>query len=130
MTTTLTTILNEVSTAHGLTASVLADSLKAAGWDMAAIGDRAGEAVVADLIRNVATGHAETMVKTAERKAQIAARAEAQRLACLTPAARANPEIACTRCDGKGKVRGFSHIEGGVCFACGGKGVRRPRRCQ
>ena len=100
--TTLTTIMNEVATFHGLTAKVLADSLKAAGWDMAAIEDRAGEAVVANLIRNVATGHAETMVKTAERKAKIAARAEANRLTSQTPAARANPQIACTRCDGKG----------------------------
>lgn len=126
--TTLTNIMHEVATAHGMTAQALADSIKAAGWDMAAIGDRAGEPVVADLIRKVATGHAETMVKTAERKAQIAARAEAQRLACMTVEAKANPQFACTRCDGKGKVRGFSHIERGVCFACNGRGVRISRR--
>ncbi len=29
----------------------------------------------------------------------------------------------CGKCDGKGKIRGFDHIEHGVCFACGGQGT-------
>ena len=30
----------------------------------------------------------------------------------------------CGRCGGKGKVRGFEHVHGGVCFACRGTGTR------
>lgn len=26
----------------------------------------------------------------------------------------------CYKCDGTGYIRAFSHVEGGVCFACGG----------
>jgi DnaJ-class molecular chaperone len=125
---TVNSIMNEVATAHGLTAQTLADSIKAAGWDMCAIADHAGNPTVADLIRKIAAGYAETMAKAAARKAQIEARAEAERLASQTPAARANPQIACTRCDGKGRIRGFEHRENGVCYACGGKGVWQPRR--
>lgn len=31
----------------------------------------------------------------------------------------------CTRCNGKGKIRGFGHVEGGKCFGCNGTGKRR-----
>lgn len=31
----------------------------------------------------------------------------------------------CYKCAGKGRIRGFGHIEGGKCFACGGTGKRR-----
>lgn len=51
--------------------------------------------------------------------------AAARRTARMTPAARARPDRQCTRCDGSGRVIGFSHIAGGVCFSCDGKGVRR-----
>lgn len=28
----------------------------------------------------------------------------------------------CWKCDGKGRIYGFMHVEGGVCFRCGGRG--------
>lgn len=33
----------------------------------------------------------------------------------------------CTRCNGRGRIRGFSHVEGGQCFACKGTGKARIR---
>lgn len=30
----------------------------------------------------------------------------------------------CTKCFGKGHIRAFSHVQGGVCFSCGGAGYR------
>jgi len=33
----------------------------------------------------------------------------------------------CSSCDGKGYIPGFSHIAGGLCFACGGTGLERVR---
>jgi hypothetical protein len=65
------------------------------------------------------------------RPALLAARQieiNANRHAIMTAAARANPESACYKCDGVGKIRAFSHIENGYCFACGGAGVRKMRR--
>lgn len=34
---------------------------------------------------------------------------------------------ACSRCDGKGRIGGFSHVLGGVCFACKGSGRQKSR---
>lgn len=34
----------------------------------------------------------------------------------------------CPKCQGKGKVRAFSHVAGGVCFMCEGTGRVRSRR--
>lgn len=34
---------------------------------------------------------------------------------------------ACTRCDGKGRINGFGHVLGGVCFKCKGSGRQRTR---
>lgn len=32
-------------------------------------------------------------------------------------------KVECTRCmNGKGHIRAFSHVQGGVCFKCGGAG--------
>lgn len=32
-------------------------------------------------------------------------------------------KVECSRCcNGKGRIAAFSHIQGGVCFKCGGKG--------
>ncbi len=36
---------------------------------------------------------------------------------------RKNPTGPCGKCDGKGYIRAFSHIEGGRCFWCGGSGT-------
>jgi len=33
-------------------------------------------------------------------------------------------KIECGRCCGTGKVGNFAHVKGGVCFACGGSGLR------
>lgn len=33
-------------------------------------------------------------------------------------------KITCTKCFGKGRISAFSHVQGGVCFDCGGKGHR------
>lgn len=33
-------------------------------------------------------------------------------------------KITCTKCFGKGHISAFSHVQGGVCFSCGGKGYR------
>lgn len=32
------------------------------------------------------------------------------------------PVVECSRCQGRGKLNGFSHVHGGVCFKCDGKG--------
>lgn len=32
-------------------------------------------------------------------------------------------EVPCDRCLGRGRIAGFSHVQGGVCFKCGGSGV-------
>ena len=125
---TIHSILTEVATVHGIAPDALAAWIKAADWDLSAVESRIDEPMVSDLIRKIAAGYAETMAKAAARKAQIEARAEANRLTSQTPAARANPQIACTRCDGKGRIRGFEHRANGVCYACGGKGVWQPRQ--
>ena len=46
-------------------------------------------------------------------------------------AAEVSPMEECHKCAGKGRIRGFEHYEGGVCFECGGTGkieidTRRP----
>lgn len=33
----------------------------------------------------------------------------------------------CSRCSGSGKLAGFSHVVGGVCFKCGGSGKQRAK---
>lgn len=39
----------------------------------------------------------------------------------------------CAKCGGKGEIKAFSNIAGGVCFCCNGKGYietkRKPSRC-
>jgi len=34
----------------------------------------------------------------------------------------------CERCNGKGKVAGFEHVYGGLCYACRGTGTIAPRK--
>lgn len=103
---------------HGISYETLAAAV--AAWDLVGL-----IGANADLAGRVVDGHAESLAKIAATKADRAAKIEAHRTASLTPAAKANPAASCTRCDGKGRIRGFSHIEGGKCFACGGAGVRR-----
>lgn len=31
--------------------------------------------------------------------------------------------VACGKCNGKGEIKAYSNIAGGICFACGGKGA-------
>jgi hypothetical protein len=33
----------------------------------------------------------------------------------------------CSRCDGKGRLSGYYHVAGGVCFKCGGSGTQRSK---
>lgn len=35
--------------------------------------------------------------------------------------------VTCQRCNGKGNIKAFSHVEGGVCFSCGGAKVKQVR---
>lgn len=32
-------------------------------------------------------------------------------------------KINCPKCDGRGRIAAFGHVQGGVCFSCGGTGV-------
>ncbi len=116
----------EIATAHGIADDVLNASLRDRGWDFGKL-DMSNAAyvdfavkVAADTAREIAQRQAEQ----AANKAKVAAR----RAAAQTPAAKANPAMACTRCDGKGTLRAFSHIESGKCYGCGGTGVFRARR--
>lgn len=39
--------------------------------------------------------------------------------------------MACEKCDGKGHIKGFDHVIGGICFRCDGKGsvpARKPAK--
>lgn len=36
----------------------------------------------------------------------------------------AKKSLACNRCSGRGYISAFSHVQGGVCFKCGGHGVK------
>lgn len=39
----------------------------------------------------------------------------------------ATKAIDCGKCMGRGTIQGFSHVAGGVCFACGGTGKKTVR---
>lgn len=114
------TLIETAAANHGIAYDALAAAVSS--WDLVGL-----IGADADLAGRVVDGHAESLAKIAATKAARAAKIEAQRTASLTAAAKANPAAACTRCDGKGRIRGFSHIEGGKCFACGGAGVRHLR---
>lgn len=36
-------------------------------------------------------------------------------------------QVECERCNGKGHIRGYSHVQGGVCFKCAGTGTVTKR---
>lgn len=38
-----------------------------------------------------------------------------------------NKTVECQRCSGNGHINAFSHIQGGVCFSCGGSKVKTVR---
>lgn len=39
-------------------------------------------------------------------------------------------QYACSKCEGKGRIQGFTHVQNGVCFRCGGTGKQasKPRK--
>lgn len=115
-----------IARAHGVEAVALAESLASRGWDFARL-DMAN-ARHAAFAREVADDVVRELAARAAARRATAEAVAARRLAEQTPAARTNPAMACSRCDGKGRVRGFEHIERGLCFGCGGSGVWRPRR--
>lgn len=43
------------------------------------------------------------------------------------PKIKRNLKFPCYKCDGSGKILGFSHVAAGTCFACGGSGERFGR---
>ena len=104
------------------------DRMTAKGWDFShlSMGDEAGKTFVRDFVR----GELATVISAKVRLAQAEANRKAQAMAeqaLKTDAARVNPAMECTRCNGKGKIRGFEHVSRGTCFACQGAGVRRSR---
>lgn len=38
-----------------------------------------------------------------------------------------NKTYPCSRCEGAGRIRAFSHVVGGVCFRCGGTGKQKSK---
>ena len=116
-----------IAAAFALTTEELDHRIAQQGWDFSKLSaaDMASVRFVADTVAGIASDLA---AGKAKRAAQIA-KAEAERVASITAAARKNPELSCTRCAGKGTIRGFGHVEKGVCFACNGKGIRHARRC-
>lgn len=43
-------------------------------------------------------------------------------------AAMKNTNIPCDRCEGRGHISRFRHVENGICFKCRGARVQRPHR--
>lgn len=117
--------VTEIAAARNVPASDLYSAIKEGGWEFERL-DHSDPAHVAFATR-VVTDYADRIAARIKARAERDAKLEANRTASQTAAAKANPSMACTRCDGKGRIRGFGHIEGGKCFACGGAGVRRLR---
>jgi chemotaxis response regulator CheB len=111
-----------IAAAHGIETQILEARVAAQGWEFDRL--NATDAAAVDFCTSVVTGIARELAAHAAKIEARTVAAAAQRLACQTVAARANPDRACTKCDGKGTIRGFGHIDGGRCFRCGGKGVR------
>jgi len=117
--------INAIATAHGIQAQMVVNALAEAGWDFSQL-DRADPTHV-DFATRVVTDVAQRVAAAISKRAERDAKIIAARESGMTHAAKLNPAASCTRCDGKGRIRGFSHVEGGRCFACGGAGVRRIR---
>ncbi len=113
----------QIAAAHNISAETLSNSLTAQGWDFTPF-DRSIPEMVTFVTRTIAIT-AERIAKIEATKAARVAKIEAHRAATMTPAAKASPALVCYKCDGKGRVYGFSHIQSGVCFACQGVGIRR-----
>lgn len=119
------TIIAAAATAHSIDADGLARILGEHGWDFAPLTET-DQAV--EFVTNVVNSAAS---KIADRLAKIEASkvaANAARIAAMTPAARNAGALVCGKCDGKGRLQCFSHIERGTCFWCKGAGVILPRR--
>ena len=120
------TMIATAAAAHGIAAETLAKHMRSNGWDFSPmdINDTQAVAFVAACLNTHAA-------KIAERAAKIARAREveaAQRLAAMTQDAKSNSDRVCGKCDGKGRICGFDHYAGGVCFQCNGSGVIRVRK--
>ena len=113
-------------TAGGRTAREIAAELQARGFD---VGERWVSAQRRKRNRAAPKAAKPAMQQAKPAPATILPGIPDDVLARLTGAAEAaaDPAAQCTRCGGAGKLRGFSHVEGGTCFACHGRGVRRVR---
>lgn len=40
-----------------------------------------------------------------------------------------SPDMKCKRCNGKGYLSAYRHVQNGVCFGCGGKGFKNNVGC-
>ena len=59
--------------------------------------------------------------------AELAA-SEAERIEAFNaPVAKRQLGSPCSRCSGKGRLTSFTHIQGGLCFACNGSGLGARR---
>jgi hypothetical protein len=112
-----------IAASHNVKEDHLAADLARAGWDFSKLDETNPKEI--EFATRTATMYAKRMAAAAKRRAAREAREAAQREAQLTSAARAYPHLTCNRCDGKGHVRGFGHIENGRCFACNGNGIIR-----
>ena len=114
-----------IAASHNIAADELAASL--AEWDLNVekLAKETPEAIdyLTRTVNSYATRIADYHEKIAARRAAIDARKPVK-----TAAAKARPEAACYKCDGAGRINGFGHVSGGVCFACGGAGVRHARK--
>ena len=117
--------ITEIAAKHNIASAELAARLTARGWDFSRL-DQNNAAHVEFMINTIEC-YAQEIAAHHALKAKRAAEQAANRIACMTVAARKNPEAICGRCDGKGKVRGFEHVAEGVCFGCKGAGIIRRR---
>jgi hypothetical protein len=67
-------------------------------------------------------------VTAAELEALDARIAELKSAGRKAVASRILEHTECGRCDGNGRIRGYGHVHGGICFKCGGRGVRLTKR--
>lgn len=115
-----------IAQAHNVTADELSGALVRGGWDFSKLDEK--DAAHVDFATRLVTDYAVRIVELKAKKAEAEARVAARRLASKTTEAKANPALECGRCDGKGHIRGFCHIDNGKCFACHGAGIIRRRR--
>ena len=115
-----------IAAAHGIEAAALDKALASHGWDFSPLDLNDNAAL--DFVTRVVTSAAERIAAQQAAVTARRAKAEAGRFACMTVGAKANPDRVCGKCDGKGRLDVFSHIEKGTCFWCKGSGIIRLRR--